>query len=178
MPEFKISGEKLKSGLRRAMWLFMALMFVLSGVVIGVYYFWQGTKQDNQSQTQTQNQLKGKTMPNFTPVSKVENLQKIDQNVGNGADVKPSSTITVIYTGAVASTGIVFESSQDSGQPAIFKLDQVIPGWKEGLVGMKVGGSRRVLIPADLAYGPNPPPGSGIPTNADLVFDVTVLNVQ
>jgi FKBP-type peptidyl-prolyl cis-trans isomerase FkpA len=158
--------------------MFMALLFLVSGVGISAAIFWQITRQDDQSQTQTPDQLKGKPLSGFTPVSKVESLQKIDQSMGSGAEVNPSSTVTVIYTGAAAATGIVFESSQDSGQPVSFKLDGVIPGWQEGLLGMKVGGSRRLLIPAQQAYGPSPPPTSGIPPNADLVFDITLLNVQ
>jgi FKBP-type peptidyl-prolyl cis-trans isomerase len=178
MPGLKMSKEKFRGGLRRAMWLFMALIFLISGVGISAAIFWQITRQDDQTQMPSQNLLKGKPLAGFTPLPSVESLQKIDQQPGSGAEVKADSTVTVVYTGAVAGTGIVFESSQDSGQPATFKLDQVIPGWKEGLVGMKVGGSRRLLIPAEQAYGPSPPPTSGIPPNADLVFDITLLNVQ
>ncbi|HEY5549949.1 MAG TPA: FKBP-type peptidyl-prolyl cis-trans isomerase [Candidatus Saccharimonadales bacterium] len=168
----------MRDFLRRAMWLFVAILFVLTGVGVGIYYFWQATRGGNQNQSQPQNQLKGQPMPDFVPVAKVEGLQKIDKTVGSGTGAKASSTVAVIYTGAIASTGVVFESSQDSGQPVSFKLDQVIEGWKEGLVGMKVGGQRRLLIPASLAYGANPPPTSGIPPNADLVFDITLLAVQ
>ena len=117
-------------------------------------------------------------MENFEPVAQVDALQKTDQKTGEGNEVKPDSTVTVVYTGAVAATGIVFESSLDSGQPATFKLDQVIKGWSEGLLGMKAGGQRRLLIPAAMAYGANPPAGSSIPPNADLVFDVTLLTVK
>ncbi|MBI2007636.1 FKBP-type peptidyl-prolyl cis-trans isomerase [Candidatus Saccharibacteria bacterium] len=121
-------------------------------------------------------------MPDFTPVVKVESLQKIDQKVGSGAEVKIGSTVTVLYTGAVAATGLVFDSSSDAGQPAQFVLkggpEGLIQGWADGLPGMKVGGQRRLLIPANLAYGASPPPTSGIPANADLVFDITLLAVQ
>ncbi|HLG90890.1 MAG TPA: FKBP-type peptidyl-prolyl cis-trans isomerase [Candidatus Saccharimonadales bacterium] len=177
-----INTEKLKSGLLRAMWLSIALLFVLSAVGIGIYYFWQATKQDSQSQTQPKNSLRGKPMPDFTPVVQVESLQKIDQKVGSGAEAKIGSTVTVLYTGAVAATGLVFDSSSDSGQPAQFVLkggpEGLIQGWADGLPGMKVGGQRRLLIPANLAYGSNPPPTSGIPANADLVFDISLLAVQ
>jgi FKBP-type peptidyl-prolyl cis-trans isomerase len=56
-------------------------------------------------------------------------------------------------------------------------LNQVIPGWTEGIPGMKVGGKRRLLIPAAQAYGANPPSGSNIPANADLVFDITLYKI-
>ncbi|MEO7364417.1 MAG: FKBP-type peptidyl-prolyl cis-trans isomerase, partial [Candidatus Saccharimonadales bacterium] len=97
---------------------------------------------------------------------------------GTGAEVKTGDSVTVDYTGAVAATGIIFQSSLDSGQPASFPLANVIKGWQEGVPGMKVGGTRRLLIPAALAYGPNPPGGSGIPANADLVFDITLRSID
>lgn len=178
----KLSGEKLKDGLRRAAWLFMALLFVVTAVGIGLVYFWQSTRPQDQNQTQSQDLLRGKPLASFTPVAKVEDLQKIDQKIGSGTEAKLGSTVTVLYTGAVAATGIVFENSADSGQPAQFVLKGgtggLIQGWADGLPGMKVGGQRRLLIPAELAYGANPPPTSGIPLNADLVFDITLLAVQ
>lgn len=182
MPKLKVDPEKLKGSLHRAAWLFMAVLFIISAVGISAAIFWQATRQDDQDQAQSQNQLKGKPMPDFTPVAMVESLQKIDQKIGSGAEAKTGSTVTVVYTGAVAATGIVFESSADSGQPAQFVLkggpEGLIQGWADGLPGMKVGSSRRLLIPADLAYGANPPPTSGIPPNAALVFDITLLAVQ
>ncbi len=122
-------------------------------------------------------QLQGQPLAGFTPVTSVGTLQKIDTTPGNGATVKSGDTVTVDYTGAVAATGIVFQSSKDSGQPASLSLRQVIPGWSQGIPGMKIGGTRRLLIPAALAYGANPPAGSGIPANADLVFDVTLYKI-
>lgn len=121
--------------------------------------------------------LQGKPLANFTPVASIPQLQELDTTPGTGAAVKASDTVTVDYTGAVASTGIVFQSSKDSGQPVSFPLNQVIAGWTQGIPGMKVGGTRRLLIPANLAYGANPPAGSGIPANADLVFDVSLHKI-
>lgn len=120
-----------------------------------------------------------KKLNNFTPVSKTETLQKIDLVVGSGAEVKEGATVSVQYTGAVAATGSIFQSSKDiSADPVTFPLGQVIKGWTKGIPGMKVGGIRRLVIPADMAYGSTPPPGSGIPANADLVFDVELISVQ
>jgi FKBP-type peptidyl-prolyl cis-trans isomerase len=121
--------------------------------------------------------LAGTKLTGFTPVASVPQLQEIDTTPGTGAVVKASDTVTVDYTGAVASTGVIFQSSKDSGQPVSFPLNQVIAGWTQGIPGMKVGGTRRLLIPAALAYGANPPSGSGIPANADLVFDVTLHSI-
>lgn len=129
---------------------------------------------DDESSTQT---LEGTLLQNFTPIAHIDKLQEIDTTVGTGATVKAGDTVTVDYTGAVASTGEIFQSSLDSGQPVTFSLSQVIQGWTEGIPGMKVGGTRRLLIPASLAYGANPPSGSGIPANADLVFDVTLHSI-
>lgn len=123
------------------------------------------------------NKLQGKPLAGFTPVASIAELQTIDSTPGTGAEVKSSDTVTVDYTGAVAATGIVFQSSKDSGQPVSFPLDRVIAGWTQGIPGMKEGGTRRLLIPAKLAYGASPPAGSGIPANADLVFDVTLRKI-
>ena len=164
------------------MWLFLALLFVISGVGISAAIFWQFTRQNEQSQNESQDLLGGKPLTGFTPIAKVDSLQKIDQKVGDGAEAKAGSTVTVLYTGAVAATGLVFDSSSDTGQPAKFVLkggpEGLIQGWIDGLPGMKVGGQRRLLIPASQAFGANPPPTSGIPANADLVFDITLLAVQ
>lgn len=128
------------------------------------------TKVDNKKSTV----LQGTKLAGFTPVSSISQLQAIDTAPGTGDTVKAGDTVNVDYTGAVAATGVIFQSSLDTGQPVSFGLSQVIKGWTDGIPGMKVGGTRRLLIPAALAYGANPPQGSGIPANADLVFDVTL----
>ena len=110
-------------------------------------------------------------------MSHIDSLQKQDTTEGTGPEVKAGDTVTVDYTGAVAATCVIFQSSLDTGQPASFPLSNVIQGWQEGIPGMKVGGTRRLLIPAAQAYGANPPQGSGIPANADLVFDVTLHKI-
>jgi FKBP-type peptidyl-prolyl cis-trans isomerase len=126
----------------------------------------------------TTGKLQGTKLENFTPIDCITDLKSVDTVVGTGAVVTASDTITVDYTGAVASTGVIFQSSKDTGQPATFPLNGVIAGWTQGIPGMKVGGTRRLFIPASLAYGANPPSGSGIPANADLVFDVTVHSIS
>ena len=86
--------------------------------------------------------------------------------------------MTVQYTGWLAN-GKKFDSSFDHGAPFTFVLGnhQVIQGWDQGVVGMKVGGKRRLLIPSTLGYGPT---GAGevIPPNATLVFEVELLKVE
>ena len=160
-----------------------ALLFLVTACAVSIAVFIQMVTQNksdasDSSQTQTQTKtLQGTRLAGFTPVSKVDKLQVTDTKVGTGDTVKAGDTVTVDYTGAIASTGIIFQSSKDSGQPVSFSLDGVIKGWTEGIPGMKVGGTRRLLIPADLAYGANPPSGSGIPANANLVFDVTLHSI-
>ena len=122
--------------------------------------------------------LEGTQLQNFVPVATVNTLSCIDLKEGNGDIVAPGATVTAHYTGAVAATGVIFQSSHDSGQPIPFSLNGVIKGWTDGVPGMKVGGWRRLLIPADQAYGANPPSGSGIPANAPLVFDIELTDVQ
>ena len=131
----------------------------------------------NQQKENKVNKLQGTQLSGFTPTTSITSLQKIDTTPGAGSEVKPGETVTVDYTGAVASTGVIFQSSKDSGQPVSFPLNQVIAGWSQGVPGMKVGGTRRLLIPANLAYGANPPQGSNIPANADLVFDITLQKI-
>ena len=120
--------------------------------------------------------LKGTPLASFTPGASIPQLKSEDTTTGTGDTVKSTDKITVDYTGALASTGIVFESSKDSGQPATFGLDQVIKGWTQGIPGMKVGGTRRLLIPASLAYGSTG--NSSIPANSDLVFDIELVSIK
>lgn len=89
--------------------------------------------------------------------------------------VAPGDTITVHYTGKLVSNGTVFDSSIGRGEPTTFSLDGVIVGWQEGLVGMRVGGQRRLLIPAEKAYGAAERPG--IPPDSDLEFEVELIEI-
>jgi peptidylprolyl isomerase len=94
---------------------------------------------------------------------------------GTGAEVKEDSTLTVQYVGVSWSTGEEFEASWDGPEPATFPLSGVIRGWQQGLVGMKEGGRRQLIIPPDLAYGPQGRPG--IAPNETLVFVIDILKV-
>src|SRR4051794_140277 len=122
--------------------------------------------------------LEGTKLAGFEPRPSVTELEIIDLTPGDGDEVKSGATITAHYTGALVADGTIFQSSKDTGSPATFGLSQVIDGWTQGVPGMKVGGTRRLVIPAASAYGANPPAGSGIPANADLVFDITLVAVQ
>jgi peptidylprolyl isomerase len=109
-------------------------------------------------------------------VTTASGLQYIDERVGDGpSPTSAQSRVTVHYAGFLAD-GSKFDSSYDRGQPMTLALNQVIKGWTEGLMTMKVGGRRRLIIPPDLAYG-NKTTGT-IPANATLTFDVELLSVD
>jgi FKBP-type peptidyl-prolyl cis-trans isomerase FkpA len=178
---------------QRVFTIIIAALFL--GTTIGGtgYVLWEmrrENEQDRISQEQTQelndllnqenqeDRLEGTQLNGFSPVATVNELQRVDLKEGTGEEVKPGARVTAHYTGAVAATGIIFQSSHDMGQPVPFSLDGVIKGWTEGVPGMKVGGIRRLVIPAELAYGGTPPPGSNIPPNAALVFDIELVAVE
>jgi FKBP-type peptidyl-prolyl cis-trans isomerase len=172
----------------RVMATTLAAMFFIVTVAFTGMIIWQVREENRQQEQlneliQAQNELgeqeegEAVLLENFEPVDNVESLEKIDIEVGQGKEIKPGGTVRAHYTGAIASTGRVFESSLDRGEPADFPLDGVIAGWTEGVPGMKEGGKRRLLIPAAQAYGENPPPGSAIPPNSDLVFDIELIEV-
>ena len=94
---------------------------------------------------------------------------------GSGDAVAAGATVTVEYCGVGLSSGAVFDSSWARGEPATFPLDGVITGWQEGIPGIQPGGRRLLIIPADLAYGDTPPPGSGIAPGETLVFVVDLV---
>jgi len=116
--------------------------------------------------------------PELEATDDVEELVVTDDVEGSGATVEEGDVITAHYVGVSASTGEEFDSSWDRGQPATFPLTGVIEGWSEGLVGMQEGGRRTLVIPADMAYGDAPPPGSGIEPGATLVFTVDLISVD
>lgn len=98
---------------------------------------------------------------------------------GDGAAAKAGDQLTVQYVGVDYETGEQFDASWDTGQPLPFELGagNVIPGWDEGIEGMKVGGRRQLTIPPELAYGPQgQPPDIG--PDATLVFVVDLLDLQ
>ena len=112
-------------------------------------------------------------------------LQKIDHTIGTGAEAVAGSDVSVHYTGwlfdatAPDQKGGKFDSSKDRGQLFSFPLGagHVIRGWDEGVAGMKVGGSRTLIIPSEMGYGERGA-GGAIPPNATLVFEVELHGVE
>ena len=117
------------------------------------------------------------TMP--TDTTPVTQLMIQDEIVGTGAAAVAGDSVTVNYVGSLTN-GTVFDASANHGTTGFtFTLGagQVIKGWDEGLVGMKAGGKRKLIIPASLAYG-NQSPAPSIPPNSALLFEVELLKVQ
>ena len=120
-----------------------------------------------------------------TERTNVNELTKQDGRVGTGAEAVAGRNVTVHYTGWLYDAtradhkGTKFDSSRDRNEPFEFQLGagQVIPGWDQGVAGMKVGGQRTLTIPPDMGYGAR---GAGgvIPPNATLLFDVELLDVK
>ncbi len=116
----------------------------------------------------------------FKPTSfhEVQNLEVKDLQVGTGSEAIAGKKITVHYSGWLTS-GKKFDSSFDHNAPFSFELGtgRVIQGWDKGIVGMKVGGKRRLMVPPMFGYGSNGV-GKIIPPNSTLVFEVELLNVE
>ena len=123
--------------------------------------------------------------PAEPPASPINSLEIVDLKAGEGASIAAGRQAVVQYTGwlyeasAPDKKGKEFDSSRRSGEPFRFAVGagQVIKGWDQGVVGMKIGGRRRLTIPADLAYGEN---GAGgvIPPGATLVFEVELVGIE
>lgn len=144
--------------------LIISLALIVAVVLLGVALMQRAPKTETIEQGNTMEQASG---------LKIETLQE-----GSGKEALNGSTVTVHYTGTLED-GTKFDSSVDRGQPFSFTLGvgQVIAGWDQGVLGMKVGEKRRLTIPSDLAYGDSGVPGA-IPPGATLLFDVELLNVQ
>lgn len=96
---------------------------------------------------------------------------------GTGDEVTAGDTLTVNYCGVGLGGKALFDSSWTRGTPATFPLDGVIQGWQEGVPGMKVGGTRLLVIPGALAYGATPPEGAGIASDETLIFVITLESI-
>ena len=123
-------------------------------------------------------------MPNAVPVptgpvvktSEVEGILIEDIKIGEGYEVKPGGAVVAHYHGTLkADPSVTFDSSFERGEPIPFPLSGVIQGWQKGVPGMKVGGVRRLTIPAALAYGAQSP-SPKIPPNSDLVFVIQLVD--
>lgn len=142
--------------------IFLALAVII--VYIGYQYLPSKNATDEQAVITNQtNTIEGMTIE--------------DIKVGTGATAEAGKMVSVHYVGTLTN-GTKFDSSRDRGNPFTFALGagQVIEGWDKGVVGMKVGGVRKLTIPPDLAYGDRAI--GSIPANSTLVFEVELLDVK
>ena len=132
--------------------------------------------------SQTEQQSAIKTTPDDIPgtlTTTSSGLKYDDLVIGTGAEAKSGDTVSVHYVGWLQD-GTQFDSSRDRGTPyeVTIGVSSVIKGWHEGLVGMKVGGKRLLIIPPDLAYGSTGAGGGVIPPDAMLTFEIELLEIK
>ena len=135
------------------------------------------SQQKTCSDTQTETAL---PVPDvYKPDGAVADLQSTDLTDGSGPAAKDGDCLVVKYYGTLATSGTKFDEDFTDTTAFAFTLGQgqVIQGWDKGMVGLKAGGTRRLVIPAAQAYG-SQSPSAGIPANSDLVFVVKLLRIQ
>ncbi len=115
--------------------------------------------------------------PNLKPLGD-RGLKYRDLKIGDGAVVEPGAYVLADYIGWLHEDNTRFDSSFATGQPFTGILGKSIPGWQQGIVGMKVGGIRKLVIPPELAYGKSGMPPAHIPADATLVFEVEMLQTK
>lgn len=176
--------------------IIIAVLFLVTSLGFSFLVIWQTHQQNQQSKQQAdlQKSLQSQTQSGcaigtstgatqakptaFKPSGAITKLETTDLTMGTGQTSKAGDCLQVKYLGSLAKDGSVFDENFD--KPLLLKFPlgagSVIPGWDQGMVGMKVGGERRLLIPAALGYG-SQGAGSTIPPNSDLVFDVVLVKI-
>jgi FKBP-type peptidyl-prolyl cis-trans isomerase len=140
--------------------MILSLAAVALAVALGIYWYTRGAEG-----------------PTGTELVTASGLRFIDEVIGTGESPSLGKTVTVHYTGKLED-GTKFDSSLDRGQPYSFPIGMggVIKGWDEGVMTMKVGGKRKLIIPPELGYGSQDK--GTIPPNSTLIFDVELLSVK
>lgn len=179
----------------------LAFLFLLTSVGTGAAVIWQIKQDSNQAnetansetteQTQaeqqaantcdiqTPEQAPAETVPTaFKPSGDVTKLETTDIKVGTGREAKAGDCLVVKYHGTLAKDGKKFDGNFDTDTALQFSVGQgtVIKGWDQGMIGIKEGGVRRLVIPSELAYGASG--GGPIPANSDLVFEVKLVKIK
>ncbi len=161
------------------------LIFLATLLVVGAIYLVVNKKDSNQYlQTTDQSGTIDSNVESEEIVSSEEEMEKVtelkieDEVVGTGTEAISGKTVTVNYLGTLTD-GTKFDSSYDRNEPFSFTLGagEVIEGWDKGVVGMKIGGKRKLTIPSSMAYGDSGISGA-IPGGATLVFEVELLKVE
>lgn len=155
----------------------LVLLLITTGIAIPAC-----TQKENKSTMVPEQKTAPSTPQTAAPagpyIKTASGLSFLDLKQGTGTSPTAGKQVKVHYTGTLEN-GTKFDSSLDRGEPFIFTIGvgQVIPGWDEGVMSMKVGGKRKLIVPPQLGYGAH---GAGgvIPPNATLIFEVELLDVQ
>ena len=157
------------------------IIFLLVGVIGVIYLFVNPSIAKNQLETKTQSSVSANSAIQSKatkPAEDVKELKIEDLKVGDGVSVKSGDTISINYKGMLLD-GTEFDSSYKGGKPFETQIGvgKVIKGWDEGILGLKVGGKRKLTIPSNLGYGAR---GSGaiIQPNAGLIFEVELMAIK
>ena len=165
---------------------FGALLFLGSACALTIFVIFQPSSSTTATQNSTQSACADSQTEAALPVpaaytatEPVTTLQQTDLQVGTGPAAKSGDCLVVKYYGTLASNGTKFDEDFTDTTGFAFTLGQgqVIAGWDTGVVGMKAGGTRRLVIPAAQAYG-SQSPSAAIPANSDLVFVIKLLRIQ
>jgi FKBP-type peptidyl-prolyl cis-trans isomerase len=188
---------------QRVLALSLALIFFLTAFALSFFVIWQmysNSKNSSSNQTASKQTCITTSLPEQSTLPAPEaytsspgtQLQITDISPGTGAAAKAGSCLVVKYYGTLAASSTMFDENFDKQTALEFQLGkgQVIKGWDQGLVGLQIGGTRRLVIPSALGYGaagacktydttnPQKCTAYGIPPNADLVFVVKLLRIQ
>jgi len=146
-------------------------IIAIAVVIVGAIGLFGLNKTDSSKQANVSETLENSNMKQEAGLT----IEEIE--IGNGPEVKCGNIVTAHYTGRLED-GTQFDSSFDRGTPFQFRIcqGQVIPGWDQGLLGMKVGEKRKLTVPPELAYGENEI--GPIPPNSTLIFDIELVNVE
>lgn len=150
------------------------ILIIVAVVIVGGFIFFSSQQPEEQELVVVEKPQENNMEQENTPAG----LQIEDISVGEGAVAVSGDQVTVHYVGTFED-GTVFDSSRAKDTPFAFLLGagRVIQGWDEGVVGMKIGGIRKLVIPPELAYGERGAPGA-IPPNSTLYFEIELLKIQ
>lgn len=153
------------------------LTVIISIILVFGFYFLLESQKENKTQESKQAQEMIPESNKNQDLSPDLQIEVVEQ--GEGEEVKGGENIAVHYTGTLED-GTKFDSSLDRGKPFVFTLGigQVIKGWDMGILGMKVGEKRKLVIPPELGYGKTGTPGGPIPPDATLIFEVELLSIN
>jgi FKBP-type peptidyl-prolyl cis-trans isomerase len=183
----------MPSWVHRTAALLGALLFLVTSLTLTILVLWSMHQQNRQNAQTNQAQqavagcdgtkpIPAETLPDpdiYKSSGSVSSLEKTDLVTGSGTAANSGDCLDVKYYGTLAANGKKFDTNYDKPLAFQFKLGagMVIPGWDQGVAGMKPGGTRRLVIPAALGYGTQGS-GSAIPPNSDLVFVIKLEKIK